>query len=270
MNYIYYFKSTVNNYFFEISQPNPKRKKDTSYHIFALDGVRDYSSSFVPFENKVEMARGLASKAVKKVSRSGNRVSLWARKGKIHLRHFGNAVGRLVNYISATFKISEAPAAKKKSRKKKKKKKNSKKPKLELIPHMCGIDSYKSRKFLFLNPTYIDKKIVIPPYSNFNLPRVLVFDFKSKRRIKDSKEEHFFFEMLGKPGKRGSERDLGSEKTGSQVADSGREVKREAKWKLLRQDQLNRSLDDMVLVIKNNVTSPFIIPVKSGFLHTYI
>lgn len=287
MNYIYYFKSTVNNYFFEISQPNPKRKKEPQYSVFALDGIRDYSSSFVPFESQVKLSRSLYAKTAKKLTRSGQKMAIWSQNAQGHLRKFTSLLHDFSVYVWSFFKISEDPVPSKKNRKRKKKKKNSKKPKLELIPHMCGITRYKQKKFLFLNPNYIEKKIVIPPLSNYNLPRGLVFDFKSQRQIMNSKHQNFYFDLVGENF--GFEKDysdlkseIGKEKKMREESREKREQSLEMKsdgnalvnektriedrWKLLEQEHLDGRLDNMVLVIKNNVTSPFIIPIKSLFL----
>lgn len=113
---------------------------------------------------------------------------------------------------------------------------------LKVINHVGRFEAFLDRKFMFLNKSLLGTKLSIPPFSSLNIPNMIFVDFNSKRYNQKGFSHFFNFLYIG----------LDYDYIEPEKLD----------YRNMDHNQIDTFLDQMVLVVKNDLTQLSIIPIK--------
>jgi hypothetical protein len=116
-----------------------------------------------------------------------------------------------------------------------------------IINHMGDLKSFQERKFMFLRKSLYNTRVLVPPLSTMNIPNMIMVDFNSKRF--DSNNNSHSFQISNSSVDFLERFDSETEETRLDHRD-------------MTESEIEEMLDDMVLVMKNNLTGLSTIPVK--------
>jgi hypothetical protein len=245
---IYLKLSNSNNYFFEISKKKRLQSPKESSNVIVFSDLKRYSEIYVEPEKPITLATSLFQKISKKkidfvsmkswkvcksgISWSWNKFLDFKSRSVEWVKQLIFESNKLSENEEASDELGDDPLSAENS--------------FNFINHVKNLHDYQNKKFMFLNSNLRYSRLIIPPFSSLNIPKMIMVDFNSKRHKSDNNSS-FFFKI--------SNSDL--DFTESFEDDSTTYDHRNMTF-----DQIEDSLDEMVLVMKNNLTNLSIIPIK--------
>lgn len=221
--------------------------KDKS-NVIVFDDLDRYSQVFVKPEKPVSLARGLFQKLIKKkfdflpykVVKFGGFLSIF---WKIQFDALKEKLFAVREWLIGP-KENEA---KESNEQVVRIKRDLTENMFNVINHMGDLRPYQERKFMFLKKALHNTRIMVPPLSTYNIPNMIMVDFNSPRFT--LKNESFSFQVSNSSADFLNRFDTPMEKA---KVNHGN----------MNEKEIEDMLDDMVLVMKNNLTGLSIIPVK--------
>ena len=244
-------KNTPNN-FFEISKKQRISNSKQNSSVLLLRDIERYSELFVSTEIPISMARDLPQKIKKKSDNLLNWIEKVSSKVQEYFKGSFNVLRNLFFWVKRLLTQKKSHSSKNTGKTKKTVNRgnhssvNSRELGHQKINHIKDFKESFSKKFMFLNKNIVNKRLIVPPFSSLNVPRMMLVDFKSKRKQHNKKEDYLEFKFP-----ESVEKELG-------IALSSTKYKLED----LDHQRIEDSLDEMVLVMKNNLTVVSLIPVK--------
>lgn len=244
-NVIYLKLSNSNNYFFEISKKKRVSSAKDVSNVIVFEDLDRYTRVHVQPEQQIHLATSLWQKMLKKkmdfFSLSGwkmcSDVVRWGWKRVFNAK--AKTLKLVRNWMMSGEKVETGEDS---GEDKSPSEAQSYDKQLKIINHIGDFELFKIRKFMFLNQNLLGTQLAIPPFSSLNIPNMIFVDFNSERINKEG-QTHSFHIVKGL------------------LDDEGNETK-PPDHRNLSHRQIERFMDDMVLVLKNNQTQLSIIPIK--------
>lgn len=243
-NVIYMKLKNTSNYFFEISKKQRVKESENNSNVLLLEDIPKYTRFYVDQESSFQIAKTLTEKIHKKSKKFLNIINEIGYISKFIFNEIKSKtilfLNKIKSYFSESEKIEEIIIHKEQNPKMfdNLKKQNKKKNKSQKINHVENFDSLLKKKILFLNKNIIDTKLTLPAQSSLNIPRMIFIDFHSQRNhLYREFSEFYYFDRFNK-----SKPQTDSIQTNF--------------------SNIVNKLQDMVLVIKNNLTVFSLIPIE--------